>query len=258
MKQNVICLLCCISVILIVVASGCITPPKENATILKKGTSTGGSGGDPLNPATTETPNYVTEVTAYATTTPTSAYRTIPPTPLPGDMYCRIYSTKNTYAYNKTAIVFNLQNPPMYINYTVKPSNVTYKDVIDRHITGKGEEEITVDRYSPLSWFEVTVRSKSTPDKIYLQDGFGAAKGYNEYLNRTLKIVNSGDMQIEFYGNNITATASVWVKPDINFNDTTQFNTTTDCAYFASNPRDVLVIATPTTTATPTYRPQPA
>ncbi len=42
MKQNVICLLCCISVILIVVASGCITPPKENATILKKGTTADG------------------------------------------------------------------------------------------------------------------------------------------------------------------------------------------------------------------------
>ncbi len=83
-------------------------------------------------------------------------------------------------------------------------------------------------------------------------------RGIMSTLNRTLKIVNRGDMQIEFYGNNITATASVWVKPDINFNDTTQFNITTDCAYFASNPRDVLVIATPTTTATPTYRPQSA
>jgi len=255
MKQNVICLLCCISVILIVVVSGCITPPKENATILKKGTST---SGNPLNPATTDTPSYVTEVTAYTTATPMSAYHTVSPTPLPGDIYCRIYSTKNTYAYNKTAIAFNLQNPPMFINYTVKPSNVTYKDVVDRKITGQGEEEITIDRYSPLSWFEVTVRSKSDPTKIYLVDGFGAAKGYNEYLNRTLKIVNIGDMQIEFYGNNITATASVWVKPDFNFNDTTQFNMTTDCAYFASNPRDVLSAVTATTTATPAYRPQPA
>ena len=140
--------------------------------------------------------------------------------PAPQDIYCRIYSTTNTYAYNKTAVAFDLKYPPMYINYTVKPSNVTYKDVIDRKITGQGEEEITVDKYSPLSWFEVTVRSKTTPDKIYLQDGFGEAKGYTLYLNRTLKIVNRDDMQIEFYGNNITATASVWVKPEGNFNDT--------------------------------------
>jgi hypothetical protein len=66
--------------------------------------------------------------------------------------------------------------------------------------------------------------------------------------------VNRDDMQIEFYGNNITATASVWVKPEENFNDTSKFNMTTDCAYFAANPRDVYVIATPTTTATPEYK----
>ena len=257
MKQNVICLLCCISVILIVAASGCITPPKENATILKKGTSA--SGGNPLNPATTETPNYVTEVTPFTSVVPTTEPHTVlTSAPAPENLYCRIYSTTNTYIYNKTAVAFDLKYPPMYINYTVKPSNVTYKDVIDRKITGQGEEEITVDKYSPLSWFEVTVRSKSTPDKIYLQDGFGEAKGYTLYLNRTLKIVNRDDMQIEFYGNNITATASVWVKPEGNFNDTSQFNMTTDCAYFASNPRDVYVIATPTTTATPAYKLQPA
>ena len=258
MKQNVICLLCCISVILIVVASGCITPPKENATILKKGT-TSAPGGNPLNPATTETPNYVTEVTPYTSVVSTTVPHTmLTAAPAPQDIYCRIYSTTNTYAYNKTAVAFDLKYPPMYINYTVKPSNVTYKDVIDRKITGQGEEEITVDKYSPLSWFEVSVRSKTTPDKIYIQDGFGEAKGYTLYLNRTLKIVNRDDMQVEFFGNNITATASVWVKPEGNFNDTSKFNMTTDCAYFASNPRDVYVIGTPTTTATPTYRPQPA
>lgn len=255
MKQNVICLLCCISVILIVVASGCITPPKENATTLKKGTS---AGANPLSPETTPTPTYVAEVTPFEKTIPTTESHTmLTSAPAPQDQYCRIYSTTNTYAYNKTAVAFDLKYPPMYINYTVKPSNVTYKDVIDRKITGKGEEEITVDKYSPLSWFEVTVRSRTNPDKIYLQDGFGEAKGYTLYLNRTLKIVNRDDMQVEFYGNNITATASVWVKPEGNFNDTSQFNMTTDCAYFAANPRDVYVIATPTTTATPTYRPQP-
>jgi hypothetical protein len=262
MKQNVICLLCCISVILIVVASGCITPPKENATILKKGTTAGGNPlnpVNPLNPETTETPNYVTEVTPYTSVKPTTGTHAIPTiAPLPQEMYCRIYSITNTYNYDKKAVAFNLQYPPMYINYNVKPSNITYKDVIYRHITGVGEEEITVDKYSPISWFEVTVRSKTTPDKIYLKDGFGEAKGYTLYLNRTLKVLNRDDIQIEFYGNNITATASVWVKPEGNFNDTSKFNMTTDCAYFASNPRDLYVIATPTTTATPTYRPQPA
>ena len=232
--------------------------PKRKCNHLKKGNYVS-TGGNPLNPATTETPTYVDGSNPFASVMPTTEPHTmLTSAPAPEDLYCRIYSTTNTYSYNKTAVAFDLKYPPMFINYTVKPSNVTYKDVIDRNITGQGEEEITVDKYSPLSWFEVTVRSKSTPDKIYLQDGFGEAKGYTLYLNRTLKIVNRDDMQIEFFGNNITATASVWVKPEGNFNDTSQFNMTTDCAYFASNPRDVYVIATPTTTATPTYKLQPA
>jgi len=250
MKQVIIHIVCCISIILIVVASGCITPPKENATASKTGST---PGGNPLIPGTTETPSYVTEVTPFVTITPTSGYRTIDPTPIPQDKYCRIYSITNTYAYNKTAVSFNLQSPPMYINYTVKPSNRTYYQSYTSKITGEGDKVVKIDDYSPISWFEVSVRSKVIPDKIYIQDGFGAAKGYNEYLNRTLKIVNRDNMQIEFYGNNITATASVWVKPEGNFNDTTQFNMTTDCAYFAANPRDSLGPLTPTLTPTPTW-----
>jgi hypothetical protein len=251
MKQFVIRIACCLSIILLVVASGCITPPKENATASKPGST---PGGNQLIPGTTETPSYVTEVTPFVTGTPPGGYRTmVPVTPVPGSIYCRIYSTTHTFAYNKTAVAFNLQNPPMFINYTVKPSNVSYYQSYTSPITGEGDRVVLVDKYSPISWFEVTVRSKLTPDKIYLQDGFGKAKGYNEYLNRTLKIVNRDDMQIEFYGNNITATASVWVKPEGNFNDTTQFNRTTDCAYFATNPRDSLGDLTPTPTPTPTW-----
>lgn len=249
MKEKLARIICCITIILVVAASGCVAPPKDNKT-----SSTTGNFFNPgqTNPAitATATPNYVTEVTPFVTVTQGSGYRTIPPaTQLPEDKYCSIYSTTNTYAYNKTAVTFNLQSPPMYINYTVKPSNVTKKIAYTSKIEGEGDKVLTIDTYSPISWFEVTVRSKSTGE-IYLQDGFGLAKGYNEYLNRTLKILKRDDMQIEFYGNNITATAMVWVKPAGNFNDTTQFNMTTDCAYFANNPRDSIPFATATPTPT--------
>jgi len=249
MKEKSARIICFITIILVVAASGCVAPPKDNKT------SSTGNFFNPgqTSPATTATatPNYVTEVTPFITVTPTSGYHTIPPTTqLAQEKYCRIYSITNTFAYNKTAIMFDLRSPPMYINYTVKPSNVTIKKVVDSKLTGVGEQVITIDTYSPVSWFEVTVRSKSTGE-IYLQDGFGTGKGYNEYLNRTLKVLKRDDMQIEFYGNNITASANVWVKPDGNFNDTTQFNMTTDCAYFASNPRDS--VAYVTATATPTW-----
>jgi len=248
MKEKLARIICCITIILVVAASGCVAPPKDNKT-----SSTTGNFFNPgqTNPAATATttPNFVTEVTPFVTGTPVSGYRTIPPTTqLPGDIYCRIYtSPKNTYEYNTTAIAFDLQSPPMYINYTVKPSNVTYKKVVDSKLTGGGEQVLTIDTYSPVSWFEVTVRSKSTGE-IYLQDGFGTGKGYNTYLNRTLKVLKRDNMQIEFKRNNITATAMVWVKPSGNFNDTTQFNKTTDCAYFDPNPRDIVQVGT---TATP-------
>ena len=249
MKEKLARIICCITIILVVAASGCVAPPKDNKT-----SSTTGNFFNPgqTNPATTATatPNYVTEVTPFVTSTPTSGYRTIAPvTQIPQDKYCRIYSITNTFSFNTTAVAFNLQNPPMYINYTVKPSNVTKKIAYTSKIEGEGDKVLTLDTYSPISWFEVIVRSKSTGE-IYFQDGFGKAKGYNDYLNRTLKVLKRDDMQIEFSGNNITATAMVWVKPAGNFNDTTQFNMTTDCAYFEYNPRDSIPFATATPTPT--------
>jgi hypothetical protein len=247
MKQITARIICCITIILVVSASGCVAPPKDNKT-----TSQGGNFFNPDQPTAeiTQTPGYVTEVTPFLTETTASGYRTIPPTTLVTlDKYCRIYSTTNTYTYNKTAIAFNLRSPPMYINYTVKPSNITSTKVFDSKITGEGEKVITIDTYSPYSWFEVTVMSKSTGE-IYLQDGFG--KGHTEYLSRNLKVMKRDDMQIEFGGNNITATAMVWVKPETNIDDTSQFNMTTDCAYFDPNPRDFVQVGT-TSTPRPTW-----
>jgi hypothetical protein len=248
MKEKFARIICCLAIILVVAATGCVAPPKDNKTSSSTGNFFNPGQTNP-DVSATPTPNFVTEVTPFVTGTSGSGYRTVPPTTqLPGDTYCRIFtSPKDTYEYNTTAITFNLQSPPMYINYTVKPSNVTGKKVIDSKITGEGQKVITYDTYSPVSWFEVTVRSKSTGE-IYLQDGFGTGKGYNQYINRTLKVLKRDNVQIEFKRNNITATAMVWVKPAGNFNDTPQFNMTTDCAYFDPNPRDFVQVGT---TATP-------
>jgi hypothetical protein len=252
MKEIIARIVCFITIILVVLASGCVAPPKDNKT-----SSQSGQAGNFFNPdqttlETTQIPGYVSEVTPFHTETTASGFRTIPPTTLiPQDKYCLIYSTKNTYAYNKTAIAFNLRNPPMYINYTVKPSNITYKRVVESKLTGGGTQVITIDTYAPYFWFEVSVMNRTTGE-IYLKDGFGTGKGYTEYLNRTLKVVKRDDMQIEFAGNNITATAMVWVKPESNIDDTSKFNMTTDCAYFDPNPRDFVQVGT-TSTPRPTW-----
>ena len=80
MKEIIVRVACCISIILIVMASGCVAPPKENATSTKNGNIF-----NPNQPGsqTTQTPNYVTEVTPFVTVSPTNEYRTIPPTPSP-------------------------------------------------------------------------------------------------------------------------------------------------------------------------------
>jgi len=244
MKEIFIRIACCISIILVIAVSGCVAPPKENATSARNGNI--------LNPnqpgmETTTTPNYVTEVTPFMTGTASgsSGFSVIPTTPVPGDLYCRIYST-TLHEFNHTAIEFNLQNPPMYINYTVKPSNITEKRAVRENMVDK---VITIDTYSPVSTFVITVLNKATGE-VFLQDGFGTRQ-YTTYLNRTLKVLKRDNLQIEFKSSNITASAMVWVKPEGNFAEP-KFNTTTDCAYFTANPRNDLpfVTATPTPTWT--------
>ena len=248
MKKTFVRVTCLISIILIVAASGCVAPPKEDATTTRSGNIV--NPNQPGGTQTTATPNYVTEVTPFVTATLLSASRTIPPTQPPGDLYCRIYSTTNID--NATAIAFNLQNPPMYINYTVKPSNITEKRVVTKW-EGEGQsmhevaKTINIDTYSPASTFVIKVMSKGTGE-IYLQDGFGTRQ-YTTYLNRTLKILKQDDLQIEFRAINMTAKAMVWVKPEGNFEDP-KFNTSTDCAYFTANPRNDLPFATATPTPT--------
>jgi hypothetical protein len=164
---------------------------------------------------------YVTEVTPFLTITPTNIARQTsqPITPVPEDLTCLIYSTTQSFAHNKTAIAFNLQNPPMYFKFIVsnypmitKTKLVTLKD--------GSEETIKYTEIDPASFFLITVRDKSTGE-IYLQDGFGKDTGYHV---GSFKLIKRGDLLIEFSGNLITADVGIWVKPIGNFNDTSKFD----------------------------------
>ena len=105
------------------------------------------------------------------TNTPVPAVRT----PIPDDMTCSIFSKTAAYAYNGTSFSFTQKNPPMWINYTLIPKNVTVNRVYTDPNTDK-TTTLTYSDYSTSSWFEVTVRNKATGE-VVLQDGFGAAKG---------------------------------------------------------------------------------
>jgi hypothetical protein len=240
MKERYLHLVFSLAMILLLAIAGCIAPPTENSTALGLNNAKGSAAN------VTGTPVYVSEVTLADYTPPgttSSGYSEfLTATPIPADITCRIHQ-KSMFGYNASAFVFNLRNPPMYINYTVVPTNVTVNKVFTDTNT-KETKTWTYSDYSPQSWFEITVRSNTTKE-IYLQDGFGTRKGYSTYLARTLKILKQDDLLVELRGNDIKATASVWVKPLGNFEES-RLAEFTECAYMDER-RDTIATPVPTT-----------
>ncbi|MGB9176502.1 MAG: hypothetical protein WCB46_07180 [Methanoregula sp.] len=244
MREKSLYLVYTLTIILILFTAGCVTPLEQNSA----------SNPNP-SPGSQQTPtqaSYVTEVALsdYASSTPGSAgYTTyLPTTQIPADITCRIHSI-NVFGYNGTAFIFNLKNPPMYINYTVVPTNVTVNKVYTDSFTKK-TTTYTYSDYSPSSWFDVTVRDNATKE-IILKEGFGENKGYSTYLTRTLKVMKNGDLLVEFRGNNIKASATIWVKPIGNF-DESHLSEFTDCMYWDAH-RDTLETPVQTTIANVVY-----
>jgi hypothetical protein len=233
-------ILCGIGIMLVLAASGCVAPPSASSTTPGSYGYTGETTPEP----NVTTPGYVTEVTAFATTAqntrlPGQGYSTFATsTPIPEDQTCLIYFNKQFYQANATAVAFDLKNPPMYINYSVIPFNVTVHKVFDAR-SG-----------APYSWFEITVRNK-TSGEVYLKDGFGRAKGYGIYTNATLTILKRDNLLVELRGNNITASTGVWVKPYGNI-EATENQTFPECKYWG-HPQNSLdeITATPTPTWVP-------
>lgn len=245
----------CIIVIAAIVVTGCIAPPLESTDLVNGTSTTGTSTKQVTSPVTTSTLQYVTLVTPYVTEQTASVsgspiYHTFaPPTPLPEERSCRIYTTTQVFMHNGSAFSFNLKNPPMYINYTAHPSNITGYDVYTSRYGSHASKAVPYNRYDPLSYLEITVRSKDTGE-IYLQDGFGT--GYSTYLNRVLKVLKRDDLLIELKGNEMNATINFWVKPAGNFDNPD--NLTFDkCTYWEVIPRDNLAMALINGTPTPTW-----
>ena len=207
-----------IIIVLLVVVTACVAPPKPNTTTSSTsgGNSQSGTGQSTIENTTFQ---YVTIETPYQTPTTPSKTQSITAitqtTPLPEE-WVEIYRTTQSFAYNKTAISFDLKNPPMLIHFNVMPINVTRNATIFQHWdAGAGQmtsENIKYEYFSPYSWFEVTVRNKDT-GRILVQNGFGNAAGnqYSQETNRTFKVLNKGNLLIELGGNQLTATVDIKV-----------------------------------------------
>jgi hypothetical protein len=244
MKERYLYLVYSLVIILFLVIADCIAPPMETPTTP---VNLHNPNQFAANTSSTKLP-YVTEVTlsdyTLSTTTVSGYTQFLPTTQIPADMTCSIYSIK-VFGYNGTGFIFDLKNPPMYISYTVVPTNVTVNKVYTDRQTKKTVTE-TFSDYSPTSWFEVTVRDNRTRE-IILQDGFGEPKGYSTYLTRTLSVLKTGEILVELQGNNIKASATIWVKPTGNF-DESRLSEFTNCMYWEGH-RDTIVTPKPTTIA---------
>ncbi len=89
---------------------------------------------------------------------------------------------------------------------------------------------VTWTDFSPDSFFLVTVRDKATGE-IYLKNGFGPAQGYSRNVAGTIKVLQNDNLIVEFSGNQVTATANIWVKPLGNF-ENIQNLTFSSCKYW--------------------------
>jgi hypothetical protein len=239
MKTDAISIAAGLLLILVIIAAGCIEPPKIGGADSSKPVASKTPSGiyNPLIPTVAPTTqSYVTIVTPFVTVVPvqavtTQGYTVFPiPSPVPEDLTCLIYTNTGLYTYNASAFSFNLQNSPMYIDYSVTPTYVTRQKTVTNRSIDKAEFVWTYTDISPDAFFLVTVRNKDTGE-IYLKNGFGPAKGYSRDLKGTIKVLQSDDIIVEFSGNQVTATAQIWVKPLGNF-ENLQNLTFTSCKYW--------------------------
>ncbi len=220
MEQGILYFCSVVLVLAFVSASACVAPPAPSGaqSAGSPGSASPGAGA----PVTTvgTTPMYVTIETPYGAT----PQRTAVPTPItaPPEEWVKIYRQTRSFGYNKTAISFTVKNPPMVVNFSVKPVNVTGTKIIFRGKVTQTEETVTYDYYSPYSWFEITVRNKNG-GQILQQAGFGNSYGkqYPQALNQTMKVLSQGDLLIEMDGNQVTATIDMSVKKEGNIGNST-------------------------------------
>ena len=188
---------------LVILVAGCTSQPAPAASISTPSPT-------PIIITTSSQGNFM-EATPFMTPTETQVHPiTTLITQPPEDIVCLAYHKEQAFTNNKDAISFNLVNPPMYINYTI----------LD---TQKGSD----GKYA--SYYTITIRDKKT-GVIRSQSGFGKNRHQGGYFDwgfggsDIIKIMNTGDLQIETEGKDITLITEIWVKPAGNLDSSFDIN----------------------------------
>ncbi len=204
------------AIIVILLCSGCIAPPRENSgqgqiTPQENNAGTAGTPTPGTTPEIIET-QFLTPVTPYATDefpTPRSTYSNLPyPTPIIVE-YMTIYNNELALKYNTVAYEYILENPPLIIDICIKPRMVTRNIWYVSPYGSRDEKTVTQTTVSQSAWFEIIVRDKNTGN-IVEKDGFG--KTYSSDTKREIQVRSSGNYIIEFTGNDVNASIQMRIQ----------------------------------------------
>jgi hypothetical protein len=222
-------------------SAGCIVPTKDKpvpAGTQSEGTNylVPGTGSAPsqqsqdsaqnpaiINPNPTPTPipddtRYLTQVPTYTVTSDTGpTYRNLSFQVEPTQTiaaYKEIYNNKLSLKDYTVAYAYDLKNPPLFINFDVKPRidsrTIWYENRSGTYDSNGNRPDVfvTTPQLSPNAWFEVIVRDKSTGN-IVLDDGFG--RNFAADTTRTVSVRSYGNYQIDMSGNEVEVTVKMYI-----------------------------------------------
>jgi hypothetical protein len=131
------------------------------------------------------------------------------------DNYFTIYSMDSQPAQqNIPYILYDLVNPPLVIDYSVTPLNVTEVKKLDYKIMAtEHHENVSINRPYESSWFSVIVRDNVT-GSVVMEDGYG--KTYTQEPAKQLVVYKGGNYRFEFSGGSAIVNLTMKVKKEGN------------------------------------------
>jgi hypothetical protein len=133
------------------------------------------------------------------------------------DNYFTIYSLNGQQVQqNLPYVSFNLINPPLVIDYTVIPLNITdVKDVKYKILSTEYNEKLVLNRPYEQARFRLVVRDRET-GKVVLEEGYG--EPYSLESSKQLFLYKGGNYRFEFSGDYATIDLTLKVKKEGNIN----------------------------------------
>jgi hypothetical protein len=123
--------------------------------------------------------------------------------------FITVFAKSRNYSMTGEVFSVDLKNPPMIVQYSVTPINITDVKWFERRDADKSEDIVTVTRPYEKAWFEVRVIDKKT-GKEELEQGWGF--NYPSPLDtQEFVILKAGDYRFELSGGYVSADFRVLV-----------------------------------------------